>query len=93
MLRPKNSPSHERFSVSQTKTRLSEVLRRARDGHAVIITDHGQDIAQVTAIAPAYALHLIHPTQSFDKVRNIRAPELQLQASALDLLLEDRARR
>ncbi len=85
----------ERFSVSQTKAKLSEVLRLAKEGQAVIVTDHGQDIARIVAITMPDQLSLIMPVNRFVEVRNVLAPTRDQPPirSALDLLQEDRARR
>lgn len=93
--RKRVAPGTERFSVSQAKARLSEVLRLARDGQSVIVTDHGQDIVRIEAIATQDQLSLILPMSRFNDVRNVRAPipEHPPMRSALELLQEDRARR
>lgn len=85
----------ERFSVSEAKARLSEVLRLTRDGQSVIVTDHGQDVARIEAIAMPDQLSLIPAMSSFSEVRNVRAPERVKppMRSALELLQEDRQRR
>lgn len=91
----RNTSGAERFSVSETKARLSEVLRLARDGRSVIVTDHGLDVVRVEAITPQEKLSLISPNNSFAEVRNARAPEREKQPvrSALEILQEDRRRR
>lgn len=81
--------------MSQTKARLSEVLRLTRDGRSVIVTDHGMDVARIEAIAMPDKLSLIPAINSFSEVRNIQAPEREKPPlrSALEILLEDRQRR
>lgn len=93
--RKRITPGTERFSVSQAKARLSEVLRLARDGQSVIVTDHGQDIVRIEAISGQDQLSLILPMSRFGDVKNVRAPapEHPPMRSALELLREDRARR
>lgn len=42
----------ETYSTYEAKSRLSELLRKVRDGRIVQITYHGQPIAEVRPIAP-----------------------------------------
>ena len=39
-----------RASISETKSRLSALLHRVRDGESVLITDRGQAIAQLVPV-------------------------------------------
>ena len=41
----------ETYSTYEAKTRFSDVLRKVRAGHRVIITLHGKEVAEVRPIA------------------------------------------
>ncbi len=47
----------ERVSVATLKARLSEYLRRARSGEAVVVTDRGVPVARLGPLAGEVALH------------------------------------
>ena len=39
------------YSTYQAKARFSEVIRRVRAGHRVVITFHGEEVAEIRPIA------------------------------------------
>jgi antitoxin (DNA-binding transcriptional repressor) of toxin-antitoxin stability system len=39
-------------SVADAKNRLSELIRRAREGEKIVITSHGKAVAQLSAPPP-----------------------------------------
>lgn len=82
-----------RISVSEAKTHLSAVLKQAQDGHRIIVTDHGKDIASIQGINEVGQLRLVQAQRPFSEVRGIRAPIQATAKSAksiLELLKEER---
>ena len=43
------------FSLYETKARLSAIIRRVREGHSVVVTVHGEPVAEIRPIAPGPA--------------------------------------
>lgn len=40
------------YSIYETKAHLSAIVRRVREGHAVVVTVHGEPVAEIRPIAP-----------------------------------------
>jgi prevent-host-death family protein len=54
------------YSVYEAKAKLSEILRRVRDGQTITISYHGTPVAEVKPIEPA------GESQPFDQEAHIR---------------------
>jgi prevent-host-death family protein len=41
------------YSLYETKAKLSAIIRRVREGHSVIVTLHGEPVAEIRPVEPA----------------------------------------
>lgn len=41
------------YSLYETKARLSAIIRQVREGHRVVVTVHGNPVAEIRPIAPS----------------------------------------
>jgi prevent-host-death family protein len=71
----------ERVSIGRLKARLSEYVRRARAGEAVVITDRGRPVARLSPLAGAAELE--GRMAELRRAGLIRAPEASLDLEAL----------
>lgn len=78
--------------VAELKARLSEYLRAVRKGHDLTVMDRDQPIARVVPwVDKAGALVVREPLAVYATLGNIpMPPPAQLQADAVELLLDDR---
>lgn len=96
--------SHERVSIGRLKARLSEYVRRARGGEAVVITDRGRPVARLSPLGASEA-GLEGHLAGLTRAGLIRPPERRLdpaqflaaerprdsEGRALGSVLEERA--
>ena len=94
--------SEERVSVATLKARLSEYLRKARAGEAVVVTDRGTPVARLGPLEGETALHgrteelaaaglIRRPLRPLDPsfVRQLRPADPE--GRSLEAILEERA--
>ena len=43
----------DRYSVYETKARLSAILRQVREGRSILVTLHGEPVAEIRPVEPA----------------------------------------
>lgn len=73
--------SQERVSIGRLKARLSEYVRRARGGEAVVITDRGRPVATLAPLAGAARLE--GRLADLHRAGLVRPPEAPLDVRAL----------
>ena len=73
--------SQERVSIGRLKARLSEYVRRARAGEAVVITDRGRPVARLAPLSGAAELE--GRVAELHRAGLIRPPERRLDLDAL----------
>ena len=73
--------AQERVSIGRLKARLSEYVRRARGGEAVVITDRGRPVATLAPLTGAAELE--GRLAELHRAGLLRAPEAPLDVSAL----------
>lgn len=85
------------YSLYDAKAKLSAIIRRVRDGHSVVVTLHGEPVAEIRPLAPAaqsleerykelVERGVITPATSKDR----SFPTLAHRPGALQRFLEDR---
>ena len=72
-----------RVSVGRLKAKLSEYLRRARAGEAVVVTDRGTPVARLSALEGVQALE--GRSQELIEVGMARAPAHPLRDAFFEL--------
>jgi prevent-host-death family protein len=86
-------------AVRELKNRLSEYLRRVRDGERIIVTDRGRPIAELTPLgrrrlSPAHRLALLVEAGEVTPGKGARLTEfkpVELRGKSLsETVLEDR---
>lgn len=90
-------------SVSEAKARLSELLRRVREGETVLILSHGHPVARLEPVSPAAAGEDVRLAGLEERGVLRRGPGLQMadladaaewrlpsRSSLLQALIEDR---
>jgi prevent-host-death family protein len=100
MRRPKQS---DRVSIAELKAKLSEFLRKVRNGHSLLVTDHGTPVARLAPLETP-GLNRVPAQRPFNAPENAvdyspltpprdgKADEEKTPLS-LELLLEDRRKR
>lgn len=71
----------DRVSIGTLKARLSEYLRRAKAGEAVVVTDRGRPVARLGPLQGAAALE--GRTERLARAGLVRRPVAELDADAL----------
>lgn len=72
-----------RVSIGRLKARLSEYLRQARAGEAVVVTDRGKPVARLMGLEGAAAME--GREQELVRAGLARPPERRLAPEFLDL--------
>jgi prevent-host-death family protein len=85
------------YSIYEAKAQLSAIVRRVREGHAVIVTVHGEPAAEIRPIAkPAESLAARFKTLEERGIlvpqgpRTHRIPRLAQRPGALKRFLDER---
>ena len=79
-------------SVAVLKQQLSHYLHQVEGGEEVVVTAHSRPVARVTPIVPG-SLRIRKPTADISALRRLKGATLSSGRTAVDLLIEDRARR
>lgn len=79
-------------SVAVLKQRLSHYLHQVEEGEEVVVTAHSRPVARVTPIMPG-SLRIRKPTADISSLCRLKGVALSPGRTAVDLLIEDRARR
>jgi prevent-host-death family protein len=69
------------YTVQEARERLSEILQQVQDGERVVISDEGQDVAEILAVK--------EPVSTEDAFRELVAEGILLPASEPRASLEE----
>ena len=79
-------------SIAVLKQKLSSYLHRVEAGEEIVVTAHRRPGAHVVPVAPE-SIHVRPPSLDMAILRRLKGARLSPGPTAVDMLLEDRARR
>ncbi|MCX5767472.1 MAG: type II toxin-antitoxin system prevent-host-death family antitoxin [Gemmatimonadetes bacterium] len=86
------------YSLYEAKAHLSAIVRRVREGHAVIVTVHGEPAVEIRAVEPQGHTLAARLTSLEERgilvppaKRTHRIPQLAKRPGALKRFLDDRS--